>query len=440
VASLAGAVVRVRIGPVAHGGHCVARHEGRVVFVRHALPGELVDVRLTEAQQGARFWRGDAVAVLEASPDRVEPRCPVARPGGCGGCDWQHASTAAQRRLKAEVVREQLARLAGVEVPGLVVEPVPGDTGGLGWRTRVRFAVDRSGRAGLRRHRSHEIVGIDACPIADPEVDAVGVPRLRWPGAAAVEVVAARGAAGDAAPEVERLVVVEPVEQAGGQIPVPRPAVPASVALRRAAGLERVSGRTWVREQVDVDGVVRSFRVSGAGFWQVHAGAPQVLLDAVLAAASPAAGERALDLYSGVGLFAAGLAARVGPAGRVVAVETDPRAVADARRNLHDLPQVQLEEARVDDALERLAATGEVVDVVVLDPPRAGAGRAVVERLLGLAPRVVAYVACDPAALARDVAVAAGRGYRLAGLRAFDLFPMTHHVECVVTLVSTAAP
>jgi tRNA/tmRNA/rRNA uracil-C5-methylase (TrmA/RlmC/RlmD family) len=421
----------VRVGAVAHGGHCVARHEGRVVFVRHALPGELVDVRLTEAGERAKFWRGDAVAVHEASPDRVEPRCPVARPGGCGGCDWQHASTAAQRGLKADVVREQLRRLARLEWPDLEVEPVPGDADGLGWRTRVRFTVDAVGRAGLRRHRSHDVVPIRACPIADPEVDAVGVGAQRWPGMRAVEVVAARAGEG-----VERLVVLDPGAQ--GVRRTPPLAAPASVAVRGPAGVERLRGRGWVAEQVRVDGATRTFRVSGAGFWQVHPGAAQALLDAVLEATAPQPGERALDLYCGVGLFAVGLAARVGPDGSVLGIESEPRAVADARRNVHDLPQVRLVRGRVDEALGDRPQGDPLVDaaeVVVLDPPRTGAGRAVVERVLALRPRVVAYVACDPAALARDVATAAGAGYRLSGLRAFDLFPMTHHVECVATLV-----
>jgi tRNA/tmRNA/rRNA uracil-C5-methylase (TrmA/RlmC/RlmD family) len=432
--SAAGTVVRLRIGPVAHGGHCVARHEGRVVFVRHALPGELADVRLTQAGERDRFWRGDAVAVVEASPDRVEPRCDVARPGGCGGCDWQHASLDAQRRLKADVVAEQLRRIGGTEVADLVVEPVPGDVGGLGWRTRVRYAVDPGGRAGLRRHRSHDVVAIDACPIADPEVDAVGVPTRPWPGTASVEVVAAR-----AGGEVQRLVIVEPVVESlapdAGRLQVPPLDAPASLARRGPGGVERVRGRGWVREEVPVDGTVRSFRVSGAGFWQVHPGAAQALLDAVLAAADPRPGEHALDLYCGVGLFAAGLAARVGPAGSVLGVEGEERAVADARRNLHDLPWVRLEHGPVAPVLGRRAAGA---DVVVLDPPRTGAGRDVVEAVLGLRPRVVVYVACDPAALARDVATARAGGYRLAGLRAFDLFPMTHHVECVATLVPAA--
>jgi len=398
------------------------------VFVRHALPGEVVLARPTVppgTASSAAYWRADAVEILEPSPDRVTPPCPLAHPGGCGGCDWQHAALPAQRGLKAAVVAEQLQRLAGLSRP-VTVEELPGPPGepaGLGWRTRVRFTVDRSGRPGFHPHRSHDVIPVAHCPIADPRVNGLGVGRARWRGAESVDV-AAPG-------EGDPLVVVAPA----GARP-PRVEAPASVAVRdeRGGGLTRLHGRTWVSETVTVDGAPRSFRVTGAGFWQVHRSAPQVLLDAVLAAAVPRPGERALDLYSGVGLFAAGLATRVGETGTVVAVESDGRAAADARRSLHDLPQVRFAPGKVAAVLPRLASELGTADVVVLDPPRSGAGRGVVEGVARLAPRVVVYVACDPAALARDVATAAGLGYRLTGLRAFDAFPMTHHVECVAVL------
>ena len=412
-----------------------------MVFVRHALPGEEVLARLVEAGEKDTFWRAEAIEVLTASPDRVPVRCAVAGPGGCGGCDFQHVSVAGQRRLKASVVTEQLDRLGGVppaDLPGgpVEVEPVPGDDDGLGWRTRVRFAVDRKGRPGLRRYRSHDVVPLDECPLAHPRVAELAVPARRWTGAAEVEVVApAHGP--------DRLVVVEPVPDRRAD-PAPM-AGDTATAVRDKFGLRRLRGRTWVQEQVEVDGVVRTFRVTGSGFWQVHPGAAQTLLDAVLAAADPRPGERALDLYSGVGLFTAGLAERVGVTGTVVGVEADDRAAADARRSLHDLPQVQLEHGRVERVLNRMAATADQhrtdqhrtdqhrTDVVVLDPPRAGAGRHVVGLITALAPRVIVYVACDPAALGRDVATARAHGYALTGLRAFDAFPMTHHVECVAT-------
>ncbi|HEY6798104.1 MAG TPA: TRAM domain-containing protein [Kineosporiaceae bacterium] len=450
----------MQVGPVAHGGHCVARHEGRVVFVRHALPGERVLARLVVGGDGDRFWRADAVTVLEPSADRVTPPCPLSGPGGCGGCDWQHVALPAQRRLKAKVVLEQLGRLGGVDpegvpgLPALEVEALPvaghGDDG-LGWRTRMRFAVDDDGRPGLRRHRSHDLVPVPQCPIAHSEVSALDVGGRRWPRVEAVEAVSAGGVPGGPAGHhpggrggaAQRLVVVVPATLADGssaRVGVPPLASDAALALRTPDGLRRLRGRTWVEERVEVDGTPRSFRVTGAGFWQVHPGAAQALVSAVLAAAEPRPGERAVDLYCGVGLFTAALALRVGPGGAVLGVESDDRAVADARRNLHDLPQAVLEPGRVERVLPRLARAGwERADVAVLDPPRSGAGRAVLDAVLGLRPRVVVYVACDPAALARDVATASAGGYRLAALRALDLFPMTQHVECVATLVPQRA-
>ncbi len=388
--SVVGQSFEVEVGPVAHGGHCVARHEGRVVFVRHALPGERVRVTVTEGAATSKFWRADATEVLTASADRVVPPCPWAGPGRCGGCDWQHASLPAQQLLKASIVREQLAHLAGID-RDVVVEEVPGADEGLGWRTRVHYAVDEAGRAGLRRHRSHEVVPIDWCRIAHPLVVEARVPDERWPPESSVEVVASVATG-------ERLVMSE--------------------GASTGSVTEVASGR--------------EFRVSGGGFWQVHPGAAEVLLDAVIAGLDPRPGESALDLYCGVGLFAATLAERLGPGGRVTAVESEAGAVADARHNLGALPTVRVERGRVDHVLRRLRLRR--ADLVVLDPPRSGAGKAVVDLLSRVKARRIAYVACDPAALARDLRWFAERGYELIDLRAFDLFPMTQHVECVALL------
>ncbi|GAA0316323.1 TRAM domain-containing protein [Kineococcus aurantiacus] len=422
-----GTEIEVEVGPVAHGGHCVARHEGRVVFVRHALPGERVIARVTEGAEGAKFWRADAVRVLEADADRVEPPCPVARPGRCGGCDFQHVTLARQRELKAAVVAEQFRRLASLDVD-VTVEEAPGSPDGLRWRTRTQFAVDAEGRPGLRVHRSHAVVPLDDCPISTAAVVGSGVLGQRYGNVETLEVAA--GSDG-AAP----LVVATPAPGTRAHLPkLPE----ASVALRTPEGLHRVSGRTWVGERIAVRGREHAFRVGGAGFWQVHPAAPELLGEAVLAALEPRAGERALDLYSGVGLFTALLADAVGAEGSVLAVEGSERAVRDARKSLHELGQVELWAGAVEDALADPELPARGTDLVVLDPPRSGAGRAVVAGIADLAPRAIAYVACDPAALARDTAFLAERGYALDGLRAFDLFPMTHHVECVARFVRAA--
>ncbi|HEY1134268.1 MAG TPA: class I SAM-dependent RNA methyltransferase [Nocardioides sp.] len=367
------------IGPVAHGGHCVARvpvegeERPRVVFVRHGIPGEQVVLEITEGTDGDRFWRGDVVEVRAASPHRVVAPCPVAGPGLCGGCDFQHVDLVHQRDLKTTVVAEQLQRLAGVAWDGSV-EAVPGDLpeqlAGLRWRTRVRYVALPGGGRGMRRHRSHDVVPVDTCLIAHPDARE------------------------------------------------PRPGT--------------------VTEEVDASAGEHAFAVAADGFWQVHPGAPGALVAAVLDLLRPQPGESALDLYGGVGLFARYLADALGPDGAVLSVEGDATASAHAVDNLRDAPG-RVGAVRGDVAT--VLATGEESlpaladpDLVVLDPPREGAGRAVVEEVLRRSPRAVAYVACDPAALGRDVGLFLAGGWELVEVRAFDLFPMTHHVECVALL------
>src|SRR5215813_409071 len=185
-----GEVLELSVGEAVHGGWCVARTArdagGPVLFVRSALPGERVKAVIT--QTTTRFARADAVEIVEAAPGRVSAPCPYTGPGGCGGCDWQHASLPAQREIKADVVRQQLRRIAGLDHT-VTVEPVPGDTGGLGWRTRVRFAVSKDGSAGLYRHRSHDVEPIADCLIAHPLVTEAGVTRSAWPRTRWVDVV-----------------------------------------------------------------------------------------------------------------------------------------------------------------------------------------------------------------------------------------------------------
>ena len=412
-----GREIEVTVGPVAHGGHCVARSEGRVLFVRHTLPGERVVARVTEDRHPG-YCRADAVEVLEASPHRIDRPCPYSGPGRCGGCDWQHVAPAEQHRLKAAVVREQLVRLAGLDpadpvLRDLVVEELPG--GPLRWRSRARFAVDRSGVAGLRRHRSHDVVALDDCPIT-VEAAATAVLRRRWAGAGAVDV--AIDSAGSVT--TTRLDRRGRPQSTRVQRPGREPEEPAGRAGRRAGG--------------------RDWEVEGTGFWQVHPAAADALVGAVGAFAAVRPGDTVLDLYAGVGLFGGALAPAAGVEGRVVCVEADPAACAAADANLAELPQAEVWQGDIDaDALgELLGELGTTPDVVVLDPPRAGAGREVSRRLAGTGARAIVYVACDPASLARDVAVFGEAGYRLTALRGFDAFPMTAHVEAVALLARDA--
>ncbi|MFF0063887.1 class I SAM-dependent RNA methyltransferase [Streptomyces sp. NPDC005279] len=428
--SLVGEEYEVEVGPVAHGGHCIARtEEGRVLFVRHTLPGEKIVARITEGEEDSRFLRADAVKILEASKDRVEAPCPYSGPGNCGGCDWQHAKPGAQRRLKGEVITEQLQRLAGLtpEEAGWdgTVMPAEGDKLPKGevpaWRTRVQYAIDTEGRAGLRKHRSHDVQPIDHCMIAAPGVTELGIEKQDWAQMATVEAIAATGSG-------DRQVILTPLP--GGRLPLVELDKPVSVLRvdERDGGVHRVHGRAFVRERADG----RTYRVGMGGFWQVHPQAADTLVKAVMQGLMPRKGEMALDLYCGVGLFAGAIAERIGDSGAVLGIESTKRAVEDARHNLQDLERVRIEHGKVDQILPRTGITE--ADLIVLDPPRAGAGKQTVKRLAGLGARRIAYVACDPAALARDLAYFREGGYKPRTLRAFDLFPMTHHVECVAIL------
>jgi tRNA/tmRNA/rRNA uracil-C5-methylase (TrmA/RlmC/RlmD family) len=402
---LEGALVELDVGAVAHGGHCVARtRSGQVVFVRHALPGERVQALVTEQRRG--FLRADAVEVLAAAPQRVPPPCPWAGPDRCGGCDFQHAAPQYQRELKAEVVREQLVRVGGLTsdevaaldvrvaaLPGVGAEPPY-----LGWRTRVQYTVDADGRAGLLKHRSHEVVPVDWCRIAHPLVRAAPVLSRTWPDADQVEVVVS----------------------AAGEVAV--------IGSRGRGAPVLVSGPQRVRERA----AGRDWSIPAAAFWQVHPAAADTLASTVVELLQPRPSERAWDLYGGAGLFAAALAPHLDATGRITVVESDPKAAGAAQRCLRDLTTVTVLRSAVERALAN--PRWRSVDLVVLDPPRSGAGRGVVEAIVARRPRAVAYVACDPAAFARDVRTFRGAGWDLRALRVFDLFPMTHHVECVALL------
>jgi tRNA/tmRNA/rRNA uracil-C5-methylase (TrmA/RlmC/RlmD family) len=333
-----------------------------VVFVRHAIPGELVTVEITEGTLGDRFLRGDAVEVLTASPDRVARPCPFAGPDACGGCDFQHVALARQRSLKADVVAEQLRRVAGIdrEVPVL---PLREGEDGLRWRRRMRFHRLDDGRLGLRKHRSHELVPVDDC----------------------------------------RIQALDAVVSVEGERESSRPV------------LEQVGGH--------------AFTVRSDGFWQAHRDAPAAFSRTVLELAALQPGDRVVDLYAGVGVLSAPLAAAVGEDGAVVAVEGDRAAAELAESNLAPYPWARVVRSDVEEQLAREADAGERYDVVVLDPPRVGARRDVLDLVVALSPRAVVHVGCDPAAFARDAAVLGEHGYLLGEALAYDAFPMTHHVE-----------
>ncbi|AZI59423.1 class I SAM-dependent RNA methyltransferase [Nakamurella antarctica] len=363
------------MGLVAHGGHCVARYDGRVVFVRHALPGEQVLVRITETKRDS-FCRGDAVEVLQASPGRREAPCAHFRPAVCGGCDFQHAEPELQRELKASVICEQLERLGGVEM-AVTVEELPG--GEFDWRTRVRWATDRDGNVGPRVARSHDVVALSPaapCLIAAPGLTelalspAVSELARRAQQQVSPGTVPGKGHRGGRGRSHGQKLSDRPVTGGGrrdAEAEIVLTAAGDGSVLAAAAGMGLASPSSHPAYPDTVTETVhgRAFDVAVDGFWQVHPAAASTLVDAVMGFVPDVQGGIAWDLYGGVGLFAAFLADAVGPSGQVVSVEFDERASELAAANLRDVPQVQVVCGKVEDVITRL---DRKADVIVLDP------------------------------------------------------------------------
>lgn len=377
--------VSVEIGPIAHGGHCVARHEGQVIFVRHAIPGERVLVEITE--KTSKFLRGNAVEILESSPYRVQPLCTYARWDGCGGCDFQHIKLEYQRELKTQIIKEQFQRIAKKEISCPIEAVEPAD--GLHWRTRMDFTVSENRKLALFKARSHDVIEIDSCAIADSRMNISEINSQKLPRGSKVDVA---------------------ISRSGKQ----------SIAIENRENFELID-----------EGIDQILSISPQSFWQSHISAPRTLIDAVADFSDIQAGDHVFDLYGGVGLFTSDAVKRVGVAGRVTLIELDGQAITDAHRNFAEYDTVEIVENSVDRALKKYARA----DVIILDPPRSGAGKNVVEQIVKLTPRVITYVSCDPASLARDCAYFEERGYRMAAIRAFDLFPMTQHMECVARFI-----
>lgn len=394
----------VRVERAATGGGVGRLDDGRVIFVRHSLPGELVRVQITESTTS--FSRGDAREILEPSVERVSPPCPYAHPGGCGGCDLQHASLAAQSSWKAAVVSEHLKRIAGIERDvTIIAPPSPAHAS----RTRLRCAVNEDGQLCLRAARSHDLVEIAACWIADSNF--LPAFATSWDGAEEVELRAIG--------EGEPFAVVKRDTHRGTMYEL--------CSLRGEPLEPSTHSRVGVGDTY--------FSVSPRSFWQSHRDAPELLLATVSDFAQLQPDDHVCDLFSGVGLFAVPLAKAVGPGGKVTAVEQSPYAVRDARQNGDGLRQLKVREWSVSPrAINDAVATG---DVVVLDPPRGGLAKGVADALVRRAPRRIVYVSCDAATLARDIKSLTTGGYVLDKLHIFDLFPMTEHVESVAVLDKT---
>ncbi|MGQ4518117.1 class I SAM-dependent RNA methyltransferase [Dermabacteraceae bacterium P13077] len=423
--------ITLTCGGPANGGTFVARHEGRVVFVRGAAPEETVSARLldTPAQRAkASFWRAQVVSVLEPSQDRVASIWPEAGEKGVGGADYAHIALPAQRRIKTEVVQDlfRRAKISTYLAEDIQVEPAPGDHSGLGWRTRVQFA-QQDGLIGMRGWRSHEVFPVGENPLATAQVNALRVPEARLPQAVTGIEVAAP-ACGSRPAIVLRGGESARLSELTNGLKIPAAWEDASVIALARDGQRILQGEDHVSERVGNN----TFSVHAAGFWQVHRQAPELLTASVMSALQPVAGEHVWDLFCGSGLFSVPLARALGESGRLLAVEGSTRAVASACRALADYPQAR---ALAGDCLRTLRQQGgDAPDRVLLDPPRAGAGKELMRLLLERVKRRIVYVSCDAATLVRDLKQAENAGWHITDVRALDVFPHTHHVETVSVL------
>jgi tRNA/tmRNA/rRNA uracil-C5-methylase (TrmA/RlmC/RlmD family) len=379
----------------ANGGSCVAHHEGRVVFVRYALPGERVRVRVT-AERGS-YWHAEVIEVIEPAASRTASLCPIAGVDGAGCCDLAFVDPEAARMLKAQVVANQLERLGGHHWRG-EAEPLS-DSGPTGWRTRVRLDVGADRRPGFHRYHSDELVTDLRCAQL-PAGMLDGIAETDWPATAQLHV---------AIDDDDARHVVRTLRQ-GRQTAT-------KVVEGRYEAVQRLGERSW---QVPV-----------TAFWQAHRDAAAVYSSVVADWAQPSPGMNAWDLYGGAGVFAAVLGDAVGESGRVLTVDMSRASTRAARAALADLTQVQI----VTDSVRRaLTAQRARADVAVLDPPRAGAGRDVIDLLAAAGvPRIV-HIGCEAASFARDIGIYLGHGYGVEKIKVFDAFPLTHHSECVALL------
>lgn len=384
-----GDLIEVSIEKVAHGGHFIARHDGAVIFVRHAIPGEQCTIEITST--GSSFNRADVISVSQPSEFRVDPPCKFSHRVGCGGCDFQHIAPSYQRQLKSDVIAEQFSRIAKMDVR-VEVEEVGAP---IGWRTRAIATTNRNGKLGFYKSRSHSIAPVDNCIICVDGMQFSEIAKRPLKGDVRVEISASNTG--------ERTIALAPT----------RGEEKARITEGPAVLHENVDGRT--------------LEVSQESFWQSHKQAPELLTRTILEFAQLKQGEHVLDLYGGVGLFSAAIIDQVGSTGHVNLIEGSKVAAEDARRNFSQYKNITVATGDVAKLLPRITSA----DVVVLDPPREGAGKDVISQITAFNPRAIVYVACDPAALARDTAYLQDHSYSLAGLRAFDLFPMTHHIECV---------
>jgi 23S rRNA (uracil1939-C5)-methyltransferase len=401
--------ITLELTAMAHGGAALGRHDKRVIFVPYALPGETVRAEIIEDKGSHAFAR--LVEILAPSTERVAPPCPYFGPSKCGGCQWQFASYQEQLRIKANIVRDQLARIGGLADPP--VQPTIPDGSGWAFRNHAQFHPAPTGGLGFRTAASHDVIAIDECLVLHPvlselynllDIDLEGLTRLS---------LRAGTATGD------RMLVFETVDDMPPALEID---LPVSCVLLLSDGIPaNLIGKNSITEVV----LDQAYRISAPSFFQVNTLMAAELVRLTLEYLDLKGVETVLDAYCGVGLFTVPLAKR---AGLVLGIEQAPTAVDDLLENTSELDNVEIVEGSVEEALPDLDLP---LDAAVLDPPRAGVDRYALDALVELNPKRIVYCSCDPATLARDTKRLGRKGYRLNEVQPVDMFPQTYHIESV---------
>ena len=379
-----GEILTLDIGNIANGGHFVARHDNQIIFVRHAISGETAKVKVTAIN--SRFAFGDAVEILKPSKDRISPPCKYSHPEGCGGCDFQHINYDVQSDLKKEVLKDQFKRITKIDILPEIITANPSN--GLHWRSRLNLAISENKKVGLRAHKSNNVIEIDECLIALKEINKSNIFSANWDSKENLNISCS-----------------------------------STNQINISQFNKSIIGPDKLTENVDKN----EYTISPKSFWQSHINAPRLLIQQVIKDADIQQDQIVCDLYGGVGLFTLPISKLIGKNGQIHLIEMNDTCIEDANIMFEHIDNIYIHHGTVEQKLGSV----KKIDTIILDPPRNGVSKQVINQMIEKKPNTIIYVSCNPSTLARDSKILLDNKYSLSNIVGLDLFPMTHHLESV---------